>query len=103
MLDKTSSEGVKLGFFSNRKEGWRRLGLELVVVFLGVLIALFVDGWNDHRIERRLENEYLQRLVQNIARDSQSLSDLSQALQKKFEALRWLQTLDRDQNFTNGK
>lgn len=39
-----------------------RLGAELTVIVLGVLIAFQVDSWNERRIEREREHEYLAAL-----------------------------------------
>jgi hypothetical protein len=76
------------------KEGWRRAGFELVIVFLGVLVALLVDGWNQRRMDRGLEREYLVRLAQDVSRDAEALRDLAQALEEKSAALVWLGALD---------
>lgn len=73
------------------RDGWRRAGFELAVVFLGVLIALLVDGWNTRRMANGLERQYLARLTQDVAGDTTALRDLLRTLDGKTSALLWLQ------------
>lgn len=80
--------------FLMRGEGWRRAGFELVIVFFGVFVALLVDGWNERRVEKGLEQDYLHRLSEDVARDSAGLVDLAQALDTKIAALQWLTRAD---------
>jgi hypothetical protein len=75
------------------RDGWRRAGFELAIVFLGVLVALMVDGWNERRMERDLEEQYLTRLSQDVARDTAEFGALVQTLEAKSASLRWLQAL----------
>ena len=77
------------------REGWRQAGFELVIVFLGVLIALLVDGWNERRVERAVEQGYLDRLAGDVAQDSVGLADLAKALEVKMTALESLEGANR--------
>jgi hypothetical protein len=45
---------------------WRELLLQLIVVFVGLLAALQVDGWKDERQRRKTELVYLGRLHQDL-------------------------------------
>jgi len=49
---------------------WGRLVGEFVVIVTGVLVALAADSWNDRRLERVEEREYLERLFASVARDT---------------------------------
>ena len=42
---------------------------EIILVVVGILIALQVNNWNIARGEAKLEQEYLQRIVEEIERD----------------------------------
>ena len=52
---------------------WARFGRDLAVITLGVLIALAFDGWSSARADRRLEREYVSRLIRDIRADSTTL------------------------------
>lgn len=47
---------------------------EILLVVIGILIALQVNNWNQQRIERRTERAYLQRLLEEIESDLESVS-----------------------------
>lgn len=48
---------------SKRLVAWRRLGLEFVVIVVGVLAALAADQWAQARADERLAEEVLRRLA----------------------------------------
>lgn len=52
---------------SLREMRWTQVALELVLLVLGILIALAVDGWMDDRRDARLERAYLERLERDLA------------------------------------
>lgn len=47
-----------------------RMGAELLVIVVGVLVALAVDEWSGSLEERELEGEYLQSLAIDLGEDS---------------------------------
>lgn len=47
---------------------------EIVLVVIGILIALSINNWNDHRKDRKYEKEILQLINQNLKSDSISLT-----------------------------
>ena len=47
-----------------------RMGAELLVIVVGVLVALAVDEWSGSLDERELEREYLQALAMDLEEDS---------------------------------
>lgn len=49
---------------------WQRAAAEFVVIVFGVLVALGADAWNDTRLDRKEEREYLVRLHGEIERDT---------------------------------
>ena len=65
-----------------------RLAAELVVIVLGVLVALWVDGWNVSRTERGEEHEILLQLSDDMAEHREQFAWISEALDTKEKALR---------------
>ena len=53
----------------DRAEMWRRLGLEFIVIVVGVLAALAVDDWRKTRADRALENHLLTSLHADLEAD----------------------------------
>lgn len=51
----------------------RRLGVEFVVIVLGVLAAFAVEGWSEQRENARREHDYLLRLQEDLARDLEQI------------------------------
>lgn len=49
---------------------WQRAVAEFFVIVLGVLVALGADAWNDVRLDRNEEQEYLSRLHHELQRDT---------------------------------
>jgi hypothetical protein len=56
---------------------WKRALVELVVIVGGVLIALAVDQWNDGRLDRVAERQYLQSLIGDLEADLVELDSAS--------------------------
>ncbi len=53
----------------NRTEMWRRLGLEFIVIVIGVLVALAVDDWRQARADHALEKHLLSSLRADLEAD----------------------------------
>jgi hypothetical protein len=66
---------------------WIRAGAEFVVIVVGVLVALWVDNWNQDRENVALEREYLLRLERDIRADSLMHAFLLTSLDEKAAAL----------------
>ncbi|HSG64091.1 MAG TPA: hypothetical protein VLD39_03790 [Gammaproteobacteria bacterium] len=73
---------------------WRLLKLdlsyaigELVIVTVGVLIALAVDGWNDNRLARVEELRTIDRLISDLQEDLERLGSQADALDGKEASL----------------
>lgn len=52
-----------------REQNWFAVGLDFLIVVIGVFIGIQVANWNDLRVERDLEQRYLERLETAIAQD----------------------------------
>ncbi|KPK65098.1 MAG: hypothetical protein AMS21_05645 [Gemmatimonas sp. SG8_38_2] len=53
----------------SRTTFWTRLIGEFLVIVVGVLVALGVDNWAGAASDRRLEREYLERLLEDVQSD----------------------------------
>jgi hypothetical protein len=62
--------------FRKLKLDWAYGISELVIVVVGVLIALAADGLRERAAERSLEADYVQRLIEDLKRDTAALSEL---------------------------
>lgn len=49
---------------------------EIVLVVIGILIALQLNDWNDHRKQLKLENEYYCRLLEDATLDEEQIQSL---------------------------
>ncbi|MBT6765423.1 MAG: hypothetical protein HOA90_12925 [Prolixibacteraceae bacterium] len=55
------------------KYDWRKLTLELIVVFLGVTVGFLLNNWRIQNQEKSLEQKYLNGFAQNIKINNTSL------------------------------
>jgi hypothetical protein len=79
---------------------WRRLKLdwqyaigELIIVTAGVLVALWIQQWNDDRLERNEEDSILRHLLIDLDVDAIRLDDMFAAVTEKEESLNRLKVL----------
>ncbi|WP_282134329.1 DUF6090 family protein [Seonamhaeicola maritimus] len=42
---------------------------EIILVVIGILIALSINNWNQNRLNKKLESEYCQRLLEDLKED----------------------------------
>lgn len=49
---------------------------EILLVVIGILIALQINNWNENQKERKLENEYYCRLLEDAIQDKEQVNDL---------------------------
>ena len=70
------------------RPGWKTALREFVVIVAGVLAALAAQAWWQGREERGRERDYLQRIAEELVRDSTELQDmLLPGAAAKLEAL----------------
>jgi hypothetical protein len=69
---------------------------ETAIVVLGVLIALWVNNWNEGRTERMLEGAYLSRLAEDLQADTATFRQMGHVAEDKEEHLKvvgqWLRS-----------
>jgi hypothetical protein len=50
-----------------RRVPWLRIGAEAVAIVGSILLAFSIDAWNERRLERALEAEYLERISDELS------------------------------------
>ncbi len=59
---------------------------EIVLVVIGILIALQLNEWNDHRKQLKLEKEYYCRLLDDVRLDKEQIRNLLQLATERLVA-----------------
>ena len=59
---------------------------EIILVVFGILIALQLNEWNDHRKELKLEKEYYCRLLDDVTLDEVQIQSLTQLAKERLVA-----------------
>lgn len=73
---------------------------EIFLVVVGILIALQINNWNQKRINRSYEKDYLERFVTDLERDSSLVALIMRFVERKKEGLRTVKTFLDDINTT---
>ena len=53
-----------------RDQNWFAVGIDFLIVIVGVFIGIQVANWNDARLDRQLEQVFLQALVEDVRQDA---------------------------------
>ena len=61
-----------------RELRWGHVFVELVLLIVGILVALAVNGWIEDRRDARIEHEYLELLVRDLDRDLEVLKEVEE-------------------------
>ena len=56
-----------------REQDWTAIGIELVIVVIGVYLGLQVQNWNQARMERNAADDYRGRLIEELRRNQHNL------------------------------
>lgn len=73
-----------------REQKWFTALIEFVIVVAGIFIGLQVDGWNQVRKDRELEQDYLVRLADDIQSDINTFQSLEQVFEVKAKTIQSL-------------
>lgn len=79
-----------------REHAWFGVFVDIVVVVVGILLALQLDGWAEDRDERRLESLYLERLVEDLRIERSRMEDAAEHAGDRIEAARFLDRVASD-------
>ena len=59
---------------SRSRVSWAaRAGVEFLIIVVGVLVALWMEGWREGRVEARMERIYLERMLVDLRRGNDGL------------------------------
>jgi hypothetical protein len=58
-----------------RKQEWTAIGIDFVIVVLGVVIGLQVANWNEARVDRQRADAYLERIESDLQTDLRNFRD----------------------------
>lgn len=59
-----------------KAQNWTAVGLDFIIVVVGVFIGIQVANWNSARAERALGEDYLRRLTADLERDLRTTRDI---------------------------
>lgn len=79
-----------------KQHGWFAVGVDLLVVVVGILIALQVDAWAQGRADRRLERVYLQHLKEDLEIERSRMDAAERFADARIAAARTLSQLAAD-------
>ncbi|MEO0451245.1 MAG: DUF6090 family protein [Pseudomonadota bacterium] len=68
------------------KENWFAVGIDFVIVVIGVFIGIQVANWNDSRNDAQREQQVLLELIDDLQQDTLALISASQAAQVSIDA-----------------
>lgn len=73
-----------------KQHAWFAVGVDLLVVIVGILLALQLDAWAERRDDRRLERVYLQRIVEDLQIERSRMQAAQRDANARIEAVRLL-------------
>ena len=60
---------------------------EIALVVIGILIALQINNWNQNRVNRQFEKDYLERFVLDLERDTSLIGFIENGIERKEKDL----------------
>ena len=81
-----------------KQHGWFGVAVDLLVVVVGILLALRVDGWAQGRSDLRSEQADLRRLEEDLEIERARMDDAEEFALKRIEAAHFLNALLLDPN-----
>jgi len=70
-----------------RDQNWFAVGIDFLIVIVGVFIGIQVANWNAERMERSQEAEYVQRLTEDLRQDIKSYDAMLEIYTIKQETI----------------
>ncbi len=59
-----------------KKYNWGKLGLELLVVFLGVTSGFLLNSWRERQQEMKMEQKYISSFIKDVNDNIDQLEEL---------------------------
>ena len=79
-----------------RQHDWFAVGLEVVVVVIGLLLAFQLDRWRDGLAERRQEQTYINRLIADVETDIPAIEYAIELQAIRLELINLLMRVSKD-------
>ena len=70
-----------------RSQNWFAVGLDFVIVVVGIFVGLQVDGWNEGRKERVRERAAIEQLLSDFASNGAIVARMVEFHREKVEEL----------------
>ena len=80
-------------------QNWFAVGLDLLVVVVGILIGLQTDAWMSAKQDRVLEREYIQRLLSDMEESIVAQRELMQIFDDSIVSIDYIAELQRARSF----
>ena len=81
-----------------RNQEWTAIGIDFVIVVVGVFIGIQVSNWNDARLREETARSYIERIREDLRGNKDDLSQrLAYFSQVRAHALKALEALDKPQ------
>lgn len=73
---------------------------EIILVVIGIILALQVNNWNNHRADKKLEKRYLSELILDLQTDSITISEFKISSDEQVRAKNKLLSYYQRQSFS---
>ena len=70
-----------------KDQNWLAVGIDFIIVVVGVFIGLQVSNWNDARADRALRSEYLTQLTADLRADMEEAGDTAASYWQRAAAI----------------
>jgi len=84
-----------------KRQNWFAVGLDLLIVVVGIYIGLQVDAWNSARHDRVIEREYLERLLFDVEESLETQRDSKSEFDLSIDATDYIARIQRAGTFKN--
>jgi len=84
-----------------KRQDWFAVGLDLLIVVVGIYIGLKVDAWNSIRQDRIVEREYLERLLVDMEESLEAQRDSKSQFDASIVATNYIGQIQRAGTFEN--
>jgi hypothetical protein len=79
-----------------RQHDWFAVGIEIVVIAIGLLLAFQLDRWRDGLAERRQEQTYINRLIADVETDIPAIEYAIELQSLRLELINLLMRVSKD-------
>ena len=84
-----------------KRQDWFAVGLDLLIVVVGIYIGLQVDAWNSARHDRVVEREYLERLLFDMEESLEAQRVSKSLFDTSIAATDYIARIQREGTFDN--